>query len=73
LQNQLNRREKELLEMLEKIQPASDRDLAKVLYWEIGQVNGRRNALMQKGVVEEAFKAKSPLTNRTVIYWKVNG
>ncbi len=72
IQASLNRREKELLEVLYKTQPASDRQLAYGLNWEIGQVNGRRNSLMQKGVVIKAYQDRSEITGRRVIYWKVN-
>lgn len=65
------RREQELLRVLHLIQPACDRDIARALVWEIGQVNGRRNSLMQKGIVEEDHKARNPLTGKTVIYWKI--
>lgn len=71
-QNTLNRREHQLFTALKEIQPACDRDLARKLDWEIGQVNGRRNALVEKERIVEAYKAKNPVTKRTVIYWKVS-
>lgn len=66
-----NRRERQLYEVLKEIQPASDRDLAYKLDWEPNMVTGRRNSLVEKGVVEEAFRAKSTITKRRIIYWRV--
>lgn len=69
LQHQLNRRERQLLEALQAIQPASDRDLAYKLDWEPNQVTGRRNALVEKKLVFEHHRAISPITKKRVIYW----
>lgn len=65
----LNRREKELLAILEG--DMSDRDMARKLGWEISSVNGRRNSLVEKGRVEESYRATSPATGRRVIYWRL--
>lgn len=70
-QRHLNRRERELLDVLSIIQPASDRDLAYKLSWEIGQVNGRRNELVKKGKIIEHHRARSPITGKRVIYWEI--
>jgi len=67
----LQPKEKELLWALQRIEPACDRDLAKHLTWEISQVNGRRNSLVAKGKIVEAYKNKSFITGKTVIYWKL--
>lgn len=70
IQSKLNNKEQEVLRALHEIQPASDRQLADRLRWELGSINGRRNSLAEKGVIEEAYKGKS-VTGRTVIFWKV--
>ncbi len=72
LRPELNNREKQVLECMDRMQrPVCDRDLATALNWEINQVNGRRNALMKKGAIEQAYKKHSYITGRTVIYWKL--
>lgn len=70
IQSKLNKRERELLEVLAEVQPASDRQLAKYLKWEIGSVNGRRNALVEKGVVEKDYMDISE-TGRRGIFWHI--
>ena len=71
IQNALNHKESEVLEAIKLLQPISDRELASHLAWEIGSVNGRRNELMHKGLIEEAYKDISPLTHKRVIYWRI--
>lgn len=70
-EGKLQPRQQELLQALQQIEPACDRDLARHLSWEISQVNGRRNALVALGRIVEAYKHKSMVTGKTVIYWKL--
>lgn len=50
---------------------ASNYDIAKELNWEINRVTPRVKELREMGLVEEAYKAMHPITERTVIYWSV--
>ncbi len=52
---------------------ASNYDIAKDLNWEINRVTGRVKELREMNLVEEDHKDMHPITNRTVIYWKVVG
>jgi DNA-binding MarR family transcriptional regulator len=70
LKGSLQPREKEVLQALQQIEPACDRDIARHLKWEISSVNGRRNSLVTKGRIIEAYKNKG-VTGKTVIYWKL--
>lgn len=69
IQDKLQPREKEVIEVLSRMSPMCDRDMAKALDWEINMLTGRRNSLVKKGVVVEAYKSKSYVTGKTVIYW----
>jgi len=48
-----------------------NRQIANTIDYEINSVTPRVLELRELGLVEEAFKAKDPKTNRTVIYWRV--
>ncbi len=49
----------------------SNYDIAKALGWEINRVTPRVKELRELGLVEEAYRDKHPITERTVIFWKV--
>lgn len=44
-------------------------EIAYELQRPVNQITGRTNELVEMGVVEAGYKAKSPITGRTVIYW----
>lgn len=72
LRPQLNNREKSVIDVLDNSQsPMSDRDICNALGWEINQVTGRRNSLVKKGIVKEAYKNRSFITGKIVSYWKL--
>ena len=63
----LQRREKQVLDVIKQIQPCSNRDIAKFLGWEINSITGRTNGLCSKGVVIEFDKQVQ--NGRKVIRW----
>lgn len=65
--------QKTLLQALQQIEPACDRDLARHLGWEVTQVNGRRNELVALGeIVECDEKRISKYTGKLVTFWKLS-
>lgn len=65
----LNHRQIKVLEALEEIAPATNRQLAKYLNWEINTVTPRVLELRGKRKVEEAYRDMD-VTGRTAIFWK---
>lgn len=51
--------------------PVCNQELSNELNQAINTITPRVLELRQKGVVEEAYRAIYPATNRKVIYWKV--
>lgn len=50
---------------------AANYDIAKELDWDINRVTPRVKELRELNFVEEAYRDMHPITNRTVIYWKI--
>lgn len=50
---------------------AANYDIAHNLNWDINRVTPRVKELRELGLVQEAYKAMHPITERTVIYWEV--
>jgi predicted transcriptional regulator len=48
----------------------SDREVSEALHLRINQVTGRRNELVEFGLVQENGKKIDVTTNRTVLTWK---
>lgn len=65
----LNRNQKLVYEAIEDLFPCSDKDISKYLGWPINSVTGRRNELVKKEKIVEAYVAKD-LTGRKVTFWK---
>ena len=64
----LNERQKAVLEALEEIFPASNKQLAEHLQWPINSITPRVLELRTKGVVVKAYTGKD-LTGRSQNYW----
>ena len=56
---------------IQKLQPCTNQQIAKYLGWEINRVTGRVRELVEKTLVECAYKAPDYNTGRTVNYWKI--
>lgn len=68
---ELNGKELAVYVILKNRTNATDREIAKALGWSINRETGRRNKLVEKGMVEESGKVWDEETKRTVIVWKV--
>lgn len=66
---QLNRNQKMVLESLEAIAPACNKQIAANMNWPINSVTPRVLELRKKGAVTQAYIAKDP-SGRNAIYWK---
>ena len=53
------------------LKPATNRNIAKHLGWDINRVTGRVTELVNLGVVKADGTHKDKETNRTVTVWKV--
>lgn len=67
----IGRKQKDCYRTIEQLGEASNYDIAQELDWEINRVTPRVKELRELKLVEEAYKALHPITDRTVIYWKV--
>lgn len=67
----LSSRQSQVLEALEEMGSACNRQIAEHTKRPINEITPRINELVKKGHVEIGFKAKDPLTMRQVIYWQV--
>lgn len=65
----LNKKQKLVLEALEEIQPANNKQIAEHLGWPINCVTGRCLELRKKQQVTIAYIAKD-LTGRKCTFWK---
>ena len=66
----LQRREKEVLAVIERIQPCYSEQIAEAIGWPINRVTGRVNGLYSKKVIKDYDKAKNT-RGRSVIRWVV--
>lgn len=58
-------------DVIKRLEHAANYDIAEQLKWQINRVTPRVKELRELGFVEEAHKALHPITDRTVIYWKI--
>jgi DNA-binding MarR family transcriptional regulator len=70
--NEISKRQLEVLYCIKKLGQATNRMLAKHLSWDINRVTGRVTELRDKNLVEYAGEYKDKETNRTVNLWKCN-
>lgn len=56
---------------IQKLQPCTNQQIAKYLGWEINKITGRTRELVERKLVECAFKQKDYLTGRRVNFWKL--
>lgn len=67
----IGRKQRMCYDSILRLGSASNYDIAADLEWEINRVTGRVKELRELGLVQEAYKAMHPITERTVIYWEV--
>lgn len=65
----LGEKQSKVLIAIEEIAPANDKQIAKHLGWPINCITGRRNELVKKKQIVEAYRAVDA-TGRKTIYWK---
>ena len=70
--NEISKRQIEVLFCLRKLGTATNRMIAKKLKWDINRVTGRVTELRDKRLVEYAGEYEDKETNRTVNLWKCN-
>jgi len=61
-----------ILQAIAVLHEACDRQIADALKGPINRVTGRRNELCDLGMITPAQKNIDPVTNRRVIFWKLN-
>ena len=67
----IGNKQRAVLTVIMLYQPCNDRMIKEHLGWEINQVTGRRNELVELDMVEESGRKIDPKTKRPTIYWKV--
>jgi predicted ArsR family transcriptional regulator len=72
VQPKLGRNQKLVLEALEDIFPATNKQIAKHLGWEINSITPRILELRAKGKVVKAYVAKDE-SGRSATFWKPKG
>lgn len=56
---------------IQKLQPCTNQQIAKYLGWEINKITGRTRELVEKGLVQCAFKQPDIESGRLVNFWKL--
>lgn len=69
IEHKLGPKQKTVLEALEEIAPATDKQLAEHLGWPINTVTPRRGELYKKGKVIEAYVQRDT-SGRPATFWK---
>jgi DNA-binding Lrp family transcriptional regulator len=64
----INQRQKQVLEALEEIAPANDRQISEHSHLPINVVTPRRGELLKKGLIKEAY-INVDVTGRRATYW----
>lgn len=59
-----------VLNAIRQLKECCDREIQKFTGLEINQVSGRRNDLLERGLIERVRVDKYPETGRTVNYWR---
>jgi len=67
----LSAKRKEVYNVIAHLKPATNRNIAKHLGWDINRVTGRVTELVGLGMVTSDGTYKDKETNRTVTLWKV--
>lgn len=70
---ELTRQQKEIVKALKILGETCIADLAAYLNWQRSTVSGRRNELIEKGIVEICEKRKSQTTGITSEFFKLKG
>lgn len=68
----IGRKQRDCLRVIGVYGEASNYDIAQILDRPVNQVTGRVKELRELNLVEEAYRDVHPVTNRRVIYWKIN-
>ena len=63
--------QKIVFDLLSEHTALCNKDIAEALDWPINSVTPRVQELREAEVVKEAYRAKHPISGRTVIYWEV--
>lgn len=66
----INQRQRQVLDTLEDIYPANNRQISEHSHLPINVVTPRCGELVEKGRVVEAYRDIDPVTNRRSIFWK---
>ena len=66
----LSTKRKEVYNVINYLKPATNRNIAKHLGWDINRVTGRVTELVNLGMVTADGTYKDKETNRTVTLWK---
>lgn len=69
IEDKLGPRQKLVLEALEEISPANDKQIAEHLRWPINTVTPRRGELLKKQKIVEAYVG-SDISGRKTTFWK---
>ncbi len=67
----LNLRQKEVLDALKQLGEANNLMISKKVELPINMVTPRVFELRGKGLIEESYKDKCPVTKKTTIFWKI--
>jgi DNA-binding MarR family transcriptional regulator len=66
----LGGKQTKVFEVIRRLAPCTDRQIARALGWEINRITGRRNELVAMGLVERSGTTTDPDTGKTVALWK---
>lgn len=67
----VNMKQKACYDVINREGSLCNQEIAELLDWSINRVTPRVLELREKGFIEEDYRGPYPVTNRTVIYWKV--
>lgn len=71
IQDKLGKKQNDVLLAINRLNNATNSMIAKYLGWSINRVTPRVFELRQLEFVNEAFRDKCPITNRTAIFWRI--
>jgi DNA-binding MarR family transcriptional regulator len=69
-QKNIGEKQKTVYSVIQYLSPATNRNIAKHLGWDINRVTGRVTELVNMGMVTAKGTFKDKETNRTVTLWK---
>jgi hypothetical protein len=67
----LGEKQTKVFDVIKRIGPATDRQIARALGWEFHRSAPRRNELVALGLVERSGTTTDPDTSKTVALWQV--